>query len=102
VRGPEELRSELKELLQAIERLREACPPASTAQPRPPRELLDELTRRDAQARQHLSAATYAALPSSPPGPDMSCAQFWLRCMDLLEAVRERRRESAPRDTSQG
>jgi hypothetical protein len=98
VSGLEELRSELKELLRAIERLREACPPTSKAQPRPPRELLDELTRRDAQARQHLSAATYAALPSSPPGPDMSCAQFWLRCMDLLEPLREYKRRSVPRD----
>jgi hypothetical protein len=98
VSGLSASRSGLKELLRAIERLREACPPASEAQPRPPRELLDELTRRDAQARQHLPAATYAALPSSPPGPGVSCAQFWLRCMDLAEALREYKRTSAPRD----
>jgi hypothetical protein len=100
VSGLEELRSELAELLGAIERLREACPPASGTQPPPPRELVEELTRRDAQARHHLSAATYAALPSLPPGPDMTCAQFWLRCMDLLEAVRAYKHERAPRDAN--
>jgi hypothetical protein len=98
VSGLDELRSELTELLRAIERLREACPRASSTQPRPPRKLLQELARRDAQARHRLSAATYASLPSSPPGLDMSCGQFWLRCMDLLEALREHKRGSAPRD----
>jgi hypothetical protein len=96
------LRGELAGLLRALERIRDACPAASAAQPRPPGELLDELARCDAQARQYLSAATHGALPSSPPGPDMSCAQFWLRCMDLLEALREYKRARAPRDAGQG
>jgi hypothetical protein len=98
VSGPKESRGELTELLRAIERLREACLRASGTQPRPPRELLTELTRRDVQARQYISGTTYAALPSSPPGPDMSCGQFWLRCMDLLEALREYKRERVQRD----
>ncbi len=96
-----DLQHQLAELLRALDRLREACPPAFSTQLRPPRGLLEELTRRDEEARQHLSAATYAALPSSPPSPDMSCAQFWLRCMDLREAVRAYRHERAPRDAKQ-
>ncbi len=97
-----ELHDELAELMRAIDGLREACPAALAAQPRPPRELLEELTRRDAQARRHLSVATYSALPSPPPSPDMSCAQFWLRCMDLQDAVREYKRKMAPLDAKEG
>jgi hypothetical protein len=30
----------------------------------------------------------------------MSCAQFRLRCMELLEALREHKRGTTPRDAS--